>query len=95
MWYLLKFDYSTSDASKTLTKFVGYSQFADAKQVFDHLELGYQLNTPLRAKGGKMINVSGAWLYESFKDHYPAAVEAVTAGTETLMYDAQEIEIDL
>jgi hypothetical protein len=95
MWYVLKIDYSTTDAPETRTKMLGYPDLTAARAVFDHLELSYQFNEPVRVKGGKMVKATGIWLYESFKDHYDAALEAVASGDVTLVDEAREIEIDL
>jgi hypothetical protein len=95
MWYVLKIDYCTPDAPETRTKMLGYPNLTDAQAVFDHLELSYQFNEPVRIKGGKMVKATGVWMYESFKDHYAAALEAAASGTATLVGEAREIEIDL
>ena len=95
MWYVLKIDYCTPDATETQTKMLSYPDLTAAQAVFDHLELSYQFNEPVRVKGGKMVKATGIWLYESFKDHYQAAIDAVTSGKATLVDEAREVEIDL
>jgi hypothetical protein len=55
----------------------------------------YQFNEPIRVKGGKMVKVTGVSLYTSFKENRGDALEAVKSGTETLMQEAREIDIEI
>ena len=94
-WHVVKFDYQYPVGTDTQSKLVAYHGLEDAQRVFDHLELGYQFNEPIRVKGGKMIKVIGVCLYMSFKENRDDAMEAAKLGTETLMQEAREIDIDL
>jgi hypothetical protein len=94
-WHIVKFDYQYPAGTDTQSKLVTYDGLDDAQRVFDHLELGYQFNAPIRVKGGKMIKVTGVSLYMSFKENRADALEAVKSGTETLMQEAREIDIEI
>jgi len=95
MWHVLKLDYTTADSSETKTKMIGYGRLEVAEHMFDHLELGYQLNATVRIKGGKGVKVEAIQLYESFKEHLVDAVEAVKSGNATLMQEAKEVDLDI
>jgi hypothetical protein len=95
MWHVLKLDYTTTDSSETRTKMIGYGRLEVAEHMFDHLELGYQLNATVRIKGGNSIKVEAIQLYESFKEHLADAVEAVKSGNATLMQEAKEVDLDI
>jgi len=94
-WHIVKLDYQYPVGTDTQSKLVTYDSLEDAQRVFDHLELGYQFNEPIRVKGGKMIKVTGVSLYMSFKENRGDALEAVKSGTETLMQEAREIDIEI
>jgi hypothetical protein len=94
-WHIVKFDYQYPVGTDTQSRLVAYEGLEDAQRLFDHLELGYQFNVPIRVKGGKMIQVNGVYLYMSFKENLADAREAVKLGTETLMQEAREIDVDL
>jgi hypothetical protein len=74
---------------------IGYGRLEVAEHMFDHLELGYQLNATVRIKGGNSIKVEAIQLYESFKEHLADAVEAVKSGNATLMQEAKEVDLDI
>jgi hypothetical protein len=95
MWHVLKLDYTTAGSSETKTKVIGYGRLEVAEHVFNHLELGYQLNAIVRVRDGKGIKVKAVQLYESFKEHLADAVDAVTSGNATLTQEAKEVDLDV
>jgi hypothetical protein len=95
MWHVLKLDYTTADASEMKTKMIGYGRLDVAEQIFNQLQLGYQLNATVRVKGGKGIKVKAVQLYESFKEHLADAIEAVKSQNATLMQEAKEVDLDI
>ena len=94
-WYLVKFNYVSPENSETQTKIRGYEHVTDAKSMFVKLELCYQLDTQVRLRNGKLIKVTGAWLYQAFKLHLDEAIDAVNSGGADLLKEARGIEIDI
>lgn len=94
VWYIVKFAYVAEDNSPH-SGMLAYEQLGEAKELFNELQLSYRLNLPIRVKGGRVVTVTGAWLYESFKFLYSDALKAVNAGEATLMYQAEGIDMDL
>jgi hypothetical protein len=94
-WYLVKVNYVSPADSETQTKIQGYQHLADARNMFEKLELSYQFDAQVRLRDGKLIKVTGAWLYQAFKFHLDEAVDAVNSGDAELMNEAHGIEIDI
>jgi hypothetical protein len=95
MWYVLKIDYEYPAGADKQSKLVVYPEFKKAQLALDRLKLSYQLNAPIRVKNDKMIRITGAWLYESFKEEYWRALDAVESDDGMLMDEARAVEIDI
>jgi hypothetical protein len=102
MWNVLKFTYSFVGAAGSFaaeaeihTKIHGYLDLAHAEDLFDHLQLAYQFDTPLRVKGGKRIKVGSVSLYTSFREDRGEAEAEVRNGGARLIQQAHEVQIDL
>ena len=67
----------------------------EAETIFDHLQLAYQFDTPLRVKGGKRIRIGSVSLYTSFREDRAQAETEVANGGARLIQEVHEIEIDL
>jgi hypothetical protein len=95
MWHILKLEYTAADSTDPKTQMTGYGSLEQAGNIFDHLELGYQLGTTVRLKGGKRIRIGAIELYESFKQRLDDAVEHVKSGDATLMREAREVDLEI
>ncbi len=95
MWHVLKLEYTIAGSTDPKTQLTGYGSLEQAGNIFDHLELGYQLGTTVRLKGGKRIGIKSIQLYESFKQRLDDAVEQVKSGDATLMREAREVDLEI
>lgn len=96
IWYVLKFTYTEEqDRGHPLVGMLAYENLDEAKGLFNELQASYRFNMPIRIKGGKVITVTDAWLYESFKFLYSDALKAANSDEATLMYRAEGIDLDL
>lgn len=95
MWNVLKFTYNYPGESHIRTKIHAYLHLGEAETIFDHLQMAYQFDAPLRVKGGKRVKIGSVSLYTSFReDRNAAEIEAANGGGR-LIQEAHEIEIDL
>jgi hypothetical protein len=95
MWNVVKFTYNHPGESRVSTKIKGYLHLAEAEAMFEHLQLAYQFDTPLRVKGGKRIRIASVSLYTSFREDRSEAEAEVKNGGARLIQEAHEFEIDL
>ena len=95
MWNVLKFTYSYAGEHDVRTRIHAYLHLDEAETLFNHLQLAYQFDAPLRVKGGKRIKVSSVSLYTSFRDDRQDAEAEVRNGDGRLIQEAHEVEIDL
>jgi hypothetical protein len=95
MWNVLKFTYSFPAESQLHTKIHAYLHLGECENIFDHIELAYQFDAPLRVKGGKRIKIKSVSLYTSFREDRSEAETEVANGGARLIRDAHEFEIDL
>jgi hypothetical protein len=95
MWNVLKFTYSYAGEHDVRTRIHAYLHLEEAETMFDHLQLAYQFDAPLRVKGGKRIKIGSVSLYTSFREDRVQAEAEVANGGARLIQEAHEIEIDL
>lgn len=95
MWNVVKFTYSYPGESQVHVKIKGYLHLPEAEALFEHLQLAYQFDTPVRVKGGKRIIILSVSLYTSFRQDQHQAEAEVRGGGARLIQEAHEIEIDL
>lgn len=95
MWNVLKFTYSYAGEHDVRTRIHAYLHLGEAETIFDHLQLAYQFDTPLRVKGGKRIRIGSVSFYTSFREDRAQAETEVANGGARLIQEVHEIEIDL
>lgn len=95
MWNVLKFTYTYAGENTAHTKIQAYLHLDDAEAMFEHLRLAYQLDAPLKVKGGKRIKVTSVSLHSSFREDRREAEAEVKNGVARLIQEAHEIEIKL
>ncbi len=95
MWNVLKFTYSYANEHHVRTRIHAYLHLGEAETIFDHLQLAYQFDAPLRVKGNKRIKVGSVSLYTSFREDRGEAEAEVENGGARLIQEAHEVEIDL
>jgi hypothetical protein len=95
MWNVLKFTYNFDGESDVHTRIHAYLHLDEAETIFDHLQMAYQYDMPLRVKGGKRIKIASVSLYTSFREDRGEAEAEVRNGGARLIQEAHEVEIDL
>ena len=94
-WYVLRFEYACPENTDKRTKAVGYLSLDEAVEIFRKMELSYQYDVAMRVKGGALIKITAAGLYEVFEFYRKDAIADVDLGKGVMLYEARDIEIDL
>ena len=93
--YAVKIEFDTPTSMKTATQIFSYTDLMQSAGWFNYLSLAFHFVKPVPVKGGKTIEIIGAWHYEVDADSHEGVVETINSGKAILIDETFELDIGL